>query len=57
MIMVMAVTFAAQGQQTQPAETLLLGADRDLDPSHEKRVGACTQVRTWRATLNTLERV
>jgi hypothetical protein len=57
MILVMAVTFAAQGQQTRPAEALLLGADRDLDPSPWRWIRACAQVRTRRATLNTLERV
>ena len=53
MILAMAVAFAASGPQTRPAEPLLLGADRELDPSHWKWRRACAQARTLRATLNT----
>ena len=53
MILAMAVAFAASGLQTRPAEPLLLGADRDPDPSQKRWRRACAQARTLRATLNT----
>ena len=54
MIMMMAVILAAPGQQTLPVETLLLGADREMDPSPVLPVRACTHSLNPRATLNVL---